>query len=284
MFDFIRGRFSHQFSSLRRQWCRQQGLPWTDVLSAQRIERALADEGFSFRPGRYTPLVTLWTFLGQVFSPDHSCREAVARLMSWLVGQGESPCSGATGAYCIARQRLPESLLARLVRESGDQLHRQVASPQRSIAGRRVYVVDGTTVSMPDTAANQKAYPQSRSQRPGVGFPIARLVALFSLASGAVLDLAVGTYRGKGTGEPSLFRRLLTRLEPGSVLLGDRYFCSYWNLALLINRDVHGVFRLHQLRKVTRRSGRRLAADDRLVVWQRPARPSWMTWQEYDQL
>jgi hypothetical protein len=284
MFDFIRGRFSHQFSSLRRQWCRQQGLPWTTVLSASRIERALAEEGIAFRPGRYTPMVTLWTFLGQVFSPDHSCREAVARLVSCLVGQGERACSSATGAYCIARQRLPERLLARLVRESGDQLHQQVVSAQRSIAGRRVYVVDGTTVSMPDTAANQRAYPQSRSQRSGVGFPIARLVALFSLASGAVLDLAVGTYRGKGTGEPSLFRQLLARLEPDSVLLGDRYFCSYWNLALLINRDVYGVFRLHQLRKVDRRCGRRLGADDRLVVWPRPARPAWMTQQEYDEL
>jgi hypothetical protein len=284
MFDFTRGRFSHQFSSFRRRWCQQQMLPFTDVLTAERIQALLVEEGVQFRHSRFTPLVTLWTFLGQVLSPDHSCREAVARLIAFLVGQGERPCAAGTGAYCEARQRLPEQLLARMVRQSGDQLHDGVASGSLQVAGRRVYVVDGTTVSMPDTAANQKAYPQSRSQQPGVGFPIARLVTLFSLASGAVLDMAVAKYRGKGTGEPSLFRQLLTRLQKGSVVLGDRYFCSYWNMALLINRDVHSLFRLHQLRRADRRCGLRLGKDDCLVLWERPSRPAWMTQQEYDDL
>jgi hypothetical protein len=137
---------------------------------------------------------------------------------------------------------------------------------------------------MPDTPANQKAYPQARTQRRGVGFPIARLVALFSLASGAVLDMAVGPYRGKGTSELSLFRQLLARLQPESVLLGDRYFCNYWMLASLLSRDVQGVFRLHQLRPVDFRRGRRLGRDDRLVVWRRPARPEWMSAAEYEEL
>jgi hypothetical protein len=285
MFDFIRGRFSHQFSSFRRQWCERSatgGLPFTDVLSAERVQRLLQEEGVEFRQSVFTPLVTLWTFLGQVFSPDHSCREAVARLIAFLVGQGQRPCAAGTGAYCEARQRLPERLLARLVRESGDQLHSRVSAPSLRIADRPVYVVDGTTVSMPDTAANQKAYPQARTQKPGVGFPIARLVTLFSLASGAVVDMALGPYRGKGTGEPSLMRRLLGRLEPNSVLLAD--YCSYWMLALLINRDLHGVFRLHQLRPVDFRHGRRLGRDDRLVVWPRPPRPDWMTQAEYEEL
>src|ERR1700722_1118619 len=244
MFDFTRDRFSHQFSSLRRRWCQQQSLPFTDVLSAERLQSLLVEEDVQFRQNLFAPVVPLWTFLGQVLSADHSCREAVAHLIAFLAGRGERPCAAGTGAYCEARQRLPERLLARLVRESGDQLHARVASDSLPIAHRPVYVVDGTTVSMPDTAANQKAYPQSRSQRPGVGFPIARLVALFSLASGAAVDIAVGRYRGKGTGEPSLFRQLLTRLQPGSIVLGDRYFCSYWNLALLLNRDVYSVFRL----------------------------------------
>jgi hypothetical protein len=284
MFDFIRGRFSHQFNSFRRQWCREQTLPFTDVLSPERVQSLLVEEGVEFRQNVFTPLVTLWTFLGQVFHPDHSCREAVARLIAFLVGQGERPCAAGTGAYCEARQRLPERLLARLVRDSGDQLHERVSAPSLRIAGCPVYVVDGTTVSMPDTPANQKAYPQSRSQRPGVGFPIARLVTLFSLASGAVLDMAVGPYRGKETGETALVRRLLGRLQPNSVLLGDCYFCSYWMLAMLLDRDVHGVFRLHQHRPVDFRSGRRLGRDDRLVVWRRPQRPSWMTEADYEEL
>jgi hypothetical protein len=284
MFDFIRGRFSHQFSSFRRQWCQQQTLPFTDVLSPERVQSLLVEEGVEFRDNVFTPLVTLWTFLGQVFHPDHSCREAVARLIAFLVGQGKRPCAAGTGAYCAARQRLPERLLARLVREGGDQLHARVSAPSLRIAGRPVYVADGTTVSMPDTPANQKAYPQSRSQRPGVGFPISRLVALFSLASGAALDMAVSRCRGKGTGEPSLMRQLLGRLQPNSVLLADRFFCNYWILALLVNRDVHGVFRLHQLRPVDFRHGRRIGRDDRLVVWQRPQRPAWMTQAEYEEL
>jgi hypothetical protein len=284
MFDFIRGRFSHQFNSIRRQWCRDQMLPFTDVLSLDRVQPLLVEEGVEFRHSVFTPLVTLWMFLGQVLHPDHSCREAVAHLIAFLVGQGKRPCAAGTGAYCEARQRLPERLLARLVRESGEQLHRQVSAPTLRIAGRPVYVVDGTTVSMPDTQANQKAYPQSRSQRPGVGFPIARLVTLFSLASGAVLDMAVGPYRGKGTGEPSLLRRLLGRIGPNAVLLGDCYFCSYWMLALLINRDACGVFCLHQHRPRDFRFGRRLGPGDRLVVWQRPQRPAWMTQEQYEEL
>jgi hypothetical protein len=284
MFDFIRGRFSHQFSSFRRQWCQQQQLPFTDVLTPERVQALLADEGVKFRQGMFTPLVTLWTFLGQVFSPDHSCREAVARLIAFLVGQGQRPCAAGTGAYCEARQRLPERLLARLARDTGQQLHTGVAADSLRIAGRTVYVVDGTVVSMPDTAANQKAYPQSRSQQPGVGFPIARLLALFSLASGAALDMAVGPCRGKRTGETSLFRQLLGNLQPDTVLLGDRFFCNYWILAQLVNRDVSAVFRLHQKRPVDFRSGKRLGPDDHLVVWQRPARPEWMDEAEYEDL
>ncbi len=161
MFDFIRGRFSHQFSSFRRQWCQQERLPFTEILSPQRLQTLLADHDVEFRESLFTPLVTLWTFLGQVFHPDHSCREAVARLIAFLVGQGERPCAASTGAYCRARQRLPESLLAQLVRDSGDQLHARVAAESLRIAGRPVYVVDGTTVSMPDTPDNQRAYPQA---------------------------------------------------------------------------------------------------------------------------
>jgi hypothetical protein len=137
---------------------------------------------------------------------------------------------------------------------------------------------------MPDTPANQQAYPQARTQKPGVGFPIARLVTLFSLASGAVLDMAVGKYRGKGTGEPSLLRQLLSRLQPDSVLLGDRYYCNYWTSAMLDNGGVHGVFRLHQRRPVDFRTGWRLGADDHVVVWKRPPRPAWMSQTDYNQL
>jgi hypothetical protein len=284
VFDFMRGSFSRQFNLAREQWFRSQALPFTDVLTPECLQAALAAEGVRFRQGSFTPLITLWVFLAQVLSPDHSCRDAVARLIAYLVTNGQPACSARTASYCRARTRLPEGLLARLVRSSGDQLHQRVANPSLSIANRPVYVVDGTTVSMPDTAANQKAYPQSRSQRPGVGFPIARLVALFSLSSGAVVDMAIGKYRGKGTGEQSLLRGLLGRLQSGSVLLGDRFFCTYWNLASLNQLRVQGVFRLHQLRPQGTRGARRIGKNEWIRFWTRPQRPKWMSRASYDAL
>src|SRR5262249_54851901 len=156
-------------------------------------------EAVSYRDRLFSPLVTLWAFLSQVLDPDHSCRAAVARLLAWRAARGLAPCSADTGAYCKARRRLPEAVLARLTRATGRQPQDQAPGHWRR-NGRTVKVVDGTTVSMPDTADNQKEFPQSRAQKPGVGFPIARLVVLFSLAVGTALDAALGRYRGKQTG------------------------------------------------------------------------------------
>jgi len=284
MIDFMRGAVSRQFNSVRQGWFRSQSLPFTDTLTPQRVQAVLDEEVVRRRQGSFTPIVTLWTFLAQVFSPDHSCRDAVARLIGYQAAHGQKTCSARTASYCRARKRLPERLFARLVRSSGDELHERVQNPSLSIAGRRVYVVDGTTVSMPDTPANQKAYPQPLAQRPGVGFPIARLVALFSLTSGAVLDMAIGKYRGKGVGEQSLLRTLLDRLQRGAVLLGDRAFCTYWNLAMLNERGVHGVFRLHQLRPQGTCGAWRVGTNQWVRFWIRPPRPKWMNQAQYDAL
>src|SRR5262249_1747177 len=163
-------------------------------------ERALAEEGASWKEVVFPPVLTLWAFLCQVLSPDGSCRAAVARVLAWLVAHGQRPCSPKTGPYCKARSRLPEPLLRRLAREPGPRLRRRARAAGRDLHerapagwlfhGRRVKVVDGTTVSMPDTPANQADYPHSASQAQGVGFPIARLVVVFCLACGAVLDAA----------------------------------------------------------------------------------------------
>ena len=145
----------------------------------------------------FTPLVTLWVFLGQVLSADHSCRAAVARLLAHRLAQGQSPCSAETGAYCQARKRLPESFFADVARQTGRALEAQV-DPQWLWKRRRVHIYDGSSVSMPDTPANQAAYPQPVVQKPGLGFPLARIAAVFSLACGAVLDLGICRYAGKG--------------------------------------------------------------------------------------
>jgi len=273
-----------------------EGLAVGGLLPTGRVEAALEAEGVRFRDCLYTPLVTLWMFLGQVLDPDGSCRAAVARLLAFVEarGGGGDGAAGAdpsakTGPYCKARQRLPEGLIGRLMRESGRGLHDRYPAT-RLLGGRAVKVVDGTTVSMPDTPANQRAWPQPKAQKEGLGFPLARLVVVLSLSCAAVLGLVVGPYAGKRTGEPALLRTLLDAADPhalaaGDVLLADRYYASYWTIAALSARGVDVLFRQHHNRRVDFRAGTRLGRDDHLVTLARPAeRPEWMDAGAYDAL
>jgi Transposase DDE domain len=268
-------RRNRQVRLLHQHYTQAPGLPFADLLPAAQVEQALRDEGLSFRRRLFSPLVTLWVFLSQVLDPDHSCRSAVARFLAWRAARRLAPCSANAGAYCKARGRLPEAVLARLTRATGRQTQDQAPAAWRW-SGRPLKVVDGTTVSMPDTPANQKAYPQSRSQKPGVGFPIARLVVLFALAVGTVLDAAVGPYRGQRTGETALFHTLHGHLQPGDLLLADRYYGSFWELALARRRGADMISRLHQRRRADFRRGRRLGRQDHVVCWAKPPRPAWM--------
>lgn len=250
-------------------------LPYHDLLDGHLVESALNEEGAKFRVRTYTPLITLWTFLTQVLDPDHSCRKAVLSLIAFLVSQGEPAISPDTSNYCKARKRLPLSFIVRLVRKTGELL-RGKAQASWLWKGRSVVMVDGSTASMPDTPANQRAYPQSRTQKPGLGFPLARFVAIICLATGAVLDLAIGPYKGKRTGETSLLRTLLGRMKAGWILMGDRFFASYWGIAELAPRGIDGVFRMHHRRKTDFRRGRCLGMVDHIVPWHKPQRPEWM--------
>ncbi len=266
---------TRQIEMLRTQFAQADGLAFADVLPAERIETALQQEEATWRDCVYTPLLTLWAFLGQVISPDGSCRAAVARVLAWLVSCGEQPCTPQTGPYCKARARLPESLVLRLMRETGAALHQAALADWRWL-GRCVKVVDGSTLTMPDTEENQAAYPQQPQQQPGLGFPIARLVVVFCLACGTVIDAALGRYQGKKTGENALVRTLTEAFAPDDVLLADRYFSGYFDIAFWRQRDVDVVTQLHQRRRCDLRRGRRLGPNDHLVVWMKPPRPSWM--------
>jgi hypothetical protein len=269
------GRQARQIETLRTQFAQADGLPFADLLPADRLTQALREEHATWREAVWTPVLTLWAFLSQVSSPDGSCRLTVDRVLAWLVSRGETPCSPKTDPYCKARQRLPESLLPRLVRASGRALHAK--SPDAWLwQGRRVKIADGTTVSMPDTAANQQAYPQPASQQPGLGFPLARLVVVFCLACGTVLDAALGRYQGKQRGENSQLRTLEQALEPGDVLLADRYYSGWFDIAFWRQRGVDVVVRLHQRRRCDLRRGRRLGPHDHVVTWAKPARPDWL--------
>jgi hypothetical protein len=247
------------------------------------VNQALAAEGVTFNRCTYTPLVTLCLFLSQVIDPDHSCRAAVARLIVWLAVKHRDPCAPETSSYCEARRRLPEGVVSRLVRQTARNTDDR-ASDAWLWKGRRVTLVDGTTVSMPDTSANQAVYPQSSSQGIGLGFPLVRLVALISLASGVVRDLALGPYQGKETGETALFRTLWDGLESGEIVLGDRFFCSFFGIAGLSLLDVDVLLRMHQRRKYDFRKGRCLGVEDHVVTWAKPERPEWMAAETYAQI
>lgn len=225
MRSYNHGRFQQQASFLRRQFLQDGDLPFTDVLSEGVVEQAMTVINVIWLDRIYSPLVTLWMFLGQALSADSSCRAAVARLIAHRLSRGQPACSAETGAYCQARKRLPEEFFAETARQTGRALQAK-ADPEWLWKGRRVYAYDGATVTMPDTPENQAAYPQPIIQRPGLGFPMARLAAVFSLACGAVVDLGISRYAGKGQSELGMLRTLMNIFQPGDVMLGDRMMCA----------------------------------------------------------
>lgn len=234
-------------------------------------ERLLAasEAGANSRERVFTPQVTFWAFVAQILSPGSSCREIVRRVEAWwqqTAGESAS-LSGSTSAYCQARARLDPDALELVSGHLCWSLERNVLAEERWLGGRPVKIVDGTGLSMPDTAANQALWPQPTSQQPGCGFPVMKLVGLFSLGSGALLETATGSLH---VHESVLFRGLWDRLKKGDVVLADRGFCSYAALASLQQRGVDSVMRLHQKRRADFRSGAVLGPDDRLVTWQKP--------------
>jgi hypothetical protein len=270
----------HSFRATVAEARRHGDLYFAALLPQDRIEKAFGNARWLWQGWIYTPAVTVWVFLSQCLSPDHSCRDAVARLIAWRLAFGLKRCSADTGAYCTARGDLPEEALHGLMRESGKQVEDQ--SPQTWLwHGRKVRVVDGSTVTMPDTEENQAVYPQQKTQKPGCGFPIARILVIFSLSLGTVLEAAIGKYHGKQTGENSLFRTLYDTLEEGDIILADRYFSGWSDIALPLQRGIDIVVRKHQHRRTDFRRGERLGKDDHLIFWTRPQRPKWMSAEQY---
>jgi hypothetical protein len=254
-----------------------EGLPFAGVLTTSDVEEACAAEGVAFGEAPrsfWTPALTLWTFLSQVLHADKSCRAAVARAVVALA-LSRDPQDVNTGDYCRARAKLSAPLLERLTYQVGDGLEAAAPADWRW-HGRHVLLADGFTVTLPDTVENQQAYPQPNTQKPGLGYPLVRAVVLLGLATAALQGLALGPYQGKESGETALLRTLLDRLRPGTVVLADRFYCSYFMLALLDARGVDVVLRLHQRRASDFRRGRRLGRDDHVVTWPKPARPDWM--------
>ena len=275
---------SNSFQKVVAAFLAQPGLPFAEVLSAERIERVFAKHGNLFGLGAiYSTALVVWSFVGQVLrdGKEASCQSAVARVASYCQRQGTALPTADTGDYCRARAKLSEAALRDLTREVASEVE-QRAEASWLWKGLHAKLVDGFTFTMPDTEQNQAVYPQAKTQQKGVGLPIARVAAILSLATACVMDLAVGPYAGKETGETALLRELLGAFVSGDVAVVDRFYCSFMMIALLLGRNVQVCARMHQRRHVDFRRGRRLGKYDHLLVWTKPQRPTWMDQATYD--
>jgi len=245
---------------------RQQSLVHLDQLFGPLLPPQFlsqADEGLNSRERVFSLRRTFFGFLYQALNPGCSCREAVRQIQALWALEQDAPVDAGSSAYCQARARLPWDILPRLRCAAAAQAQKAAVLWR----GLCVKVIDGTSVSLPDTVKNQRAYPQTRSQKPGCGFPLLKLVGVFSLSTGALLDYARGNKRQH---ELTLLQKLLDHFNPGDLALADRGFSSYTLLGLLSLRGAFGLLRLHQARRADFRRGRRLGKKDRLVVWSKP--------------
>ena len=285
------GESGRAFERVRRSLLQSDELPFANVLTTKRLAEVFESAGVDFANADaapdviYTPAVTLWAFLSQMLftGEQRSCVAAVARVAAAEALQGRVVSDTNTGAYCRARRRIPETVPQRLALEMARDCEARLPE-EWHWKGRRTFLVDGSTLSMPDTPANQAEYPQPSSQAEGLGFPMMRVVALISLATAMVSGFAMGPYSGKETGETALFRQLWELLKAGDLVVADRYYGGWFLIALLSELGVDIVTRLHQLREADFRRGRRLGADDHLVEWPKPQRPEWLDQDTYDRL
>jgi hypothetical protein len=271
------------FRSVADPFLQQPGLPFAQALTAQDIERAFAEDGALFgQEDIYSTQLTLWAFLGQVLREGNgaACASAVSDIATYMQQiDGRAP-KGNTGDYCRARSKLSLDALRKLAVQAAQRLE-EGAQEEWLWHGLHAKLVDGFTFTMPDTPANQREFPQQKVQKPGAGFPIARACAVLSLATAAIGELEFGPCQGKETGESALLRRMLESFTKGCLAIFDRILCSFMMLAILGGRGVEFCTRLHQRRASDFRKGKRLGKDDHLVTWARPARPGWMSEEQY---
>ncbi len=275
---------SSDFRHVAASFLSQPGLPFASILSAERIKRIFTRHGNLFGLGQiYSTAVMVWAFLSQVLrdGKEASCRSAVARVVVYQQ-QHEAPVpTSDTGDYCRARAKLSQAALRDVSVEVAAEVEEQ-AEDKWLWKSLHAKLVDGFTFTMPDTEQNQALYPSPKSQKKGVGLPIARVTAILSLATACVMDVAMGPYSGKETGETALLRELLNSFRSGDVAVMDRYYCSFMMIALLLQHNVQVCARMHAGRHVDFRRGRRLGKYDHIIVWHRPQRPTWMDSSTYE--
>lgn len=296
------------FSLFKRSMMQDDQLPLVEAFDDEPWRQAFDDHGVDFGADEnavYTPAVTLWALISQVFfsGEQRSCKAAVARVASLWAALGRRICDTNTGTYCRARLKIPFTVVRSIARQlafdaeaamdqdagltdeqaEASQAPSVVANVKSKRVSGRILLVDGFTVTAADTPENQEAYPQNPVQEEGLGFPILRCVSLISMTTGLLVDLAVGPYCGKETGETALLWQLLDQLQLGDILVADSLYCTYWLVAACQARGVRIVMKNHHKRDDHPQDARRLDKGQRLVTWHRPPRPTWMSEQEYQQ-
>lgn len=252
-----------------------QGL-FGQVLSPPQMMEEIKSTAGHFYSRQYPPWTTLRLFVEQVLSADQACQDVVGRHLSERIARGQPGCSLNTSAYCQARQRLPQSLVDTAYRQVGQSLEAKLPEAWRW-RNRRLVLFDGTTVSMPDTAENQREFPQSSEQKPALGFPVARIGGLIGLASGAVLGHAVSACKGKGSSEHTLLRELTALIEANDLLLADALLATWWLIADIRSRGGDVLMAQHGCRLTDFSKGAFLGVRDHLVEWPKPQRPAGMS-------
>lgn len=247
------------FTRVRDKFARDNGLPFGRILTREYVLSVLESEGHKYRNRVFCPLVTLWAWLSQCLSQDKSLNEAVSRILAHRVTSGLPPCSANSASYAEARGRFPEAVLTRMAREIGQRVH-QSAPASALWKGREVFLVDGTSLSMPDSQENRAAFPRQNENRVEVGFPLVRAAGLISLATGAVVGFEFTQFVGKGTGESSLLRDIMPCLRAGNVVIGDKLYGAYSVLGALVARGIDAVV---PIKTKHRRPGS-------VIVWQKP--------------
>jgi hypothetical protein len=258
------------------------------VLNQKSIEALCREIGYEWRDRKLDPWTTLHLFILQVLNNNTAMTH-----LPHLSGERFT-----ASAYCQARKRLPLKLFQHLADRFGSQLDRP--GEDSLWHGHRVLLADGSGFSMPDTPELQAYFGQPGNQKPGCGFPVAHMLALFDAHAGFLRDVLVHPLR---TQDIAHVAELHTKLRAGDILVGDRGFCSYVHLALCLQGNLHAVFRMHQKKIVNFRPHRRSACKaaskgrprsrwitrlgkcDQLVEWYKPASlPKWMTPEQFAQL
>jgi len=298
------GRSTSSFQIIKDSMLQSDELPLAETLDENNWQQVFDKHEIDFggdEDATYTPAITLWALISQVFFKDEmrSCKAAVERVATLWAILGKTVCDTNSGAYCRARLKIKHEAVRDITKQiaataenSFDQqsfnrqekLHEVVAGVQSITPTGRILLVDGFTVTAADTLENQEEFPQNPSQKEGLGFPIIRGVTLISLVTGLLVDLVLGPYAGKQSGETALLWKMLDELKPGDTLVADCFYCTYWLIAACKNKGVNIVMKNHDKRDDDPLGANRINKHERLTVWLRPQRPQWMSEQEYAEM